>query len=87
MSSNTRVRRGAARAGTSGEATPRASGGDGEEWYTFKHGENTRWLVEETGLDLEALQRLNPNVDLSAIFPGDRIVIREAKALAPKEQR
>ena len=70
-----------------GERAEDVDAGANDDWYTFKHGENTRWLVERSGLDMDALQQLNPNVDLSVVFPGDRIVIRDARTLSPSERK
>ena len=56
---------------------------DGKEWYTFKRGENASWLVEQAGIDMAKLRELNPHVDLSTTFPGDRVVISSAQDLKP----
>ena len=56
---------------------------DGREWYTFKRGETITSLLEQTGLDRVTLQKLNPHVNLSNMFPGDRIVIKGTANLRP----
>ena len=56
---------------------------DGREWYTFKRGETITSLLEQSGLDRVTLQKLNPHVNLSNVFPGDRIVIKGTANLRP----
>ena len=56
---------------------------DGREWYTFKRGETITSFLEQSGLDRVTLQKLNPHVNLSNVFPGDRIVIKGTANLRP----
>jgi len=56
---------------------------DGREWYTFKRGETITSFLEHSGLDRISLQKLNPHVNLSNVFPGDRIVIKGTANLRP----
>ena len=56
---------------------------DGREWYSFKRGETITSLLEQSGLDRVTLQKLNPHINLSNVFPGDRIVIKGTANLRP----
>lgn len=71
------------------ESRPASSpedGGDGEEEaerprqrrrYTIRPGDTPSSIAEETGVPLEDILRLNPELDPQALTPGTRIRLRE----------
>ena len=52
-------------------ATPRAT------TYTVKTGDTLGAIAEKTGLDVEELQVLNPELDPQALVSGQKIKLRE----------
>lgn len=45
--------------------------------YTVKVGDSLGAIAEKTGVDVEALQLLNPEVDAQALSPGQKLKLRE----------
>ena len=69
-------------AGTSDEGSattaPAATGGRGpRSTYTVKRGDTLGSIAAKTGVEVERLQELNPQLDAQAINPGQKIKLRE----------
>lgn len=45
--------------------------------YTVKAGDSLGLIAEKTGVEVEALMALNPEVDVQALAPGQKIKLRE----------
>ena len=45
--------------------------------YTVKSGDTPSGIAEKTGVSLETLQELNPDLDPSTLAPGQRIKLSE----------
>jgi LysM repeat protein len=45
--------------------------------YTVKSGDTPSGIAEKTGISLETLQQLNPDLDPSTLSPGQRIKLSE----------
>jgi len=45
--------------------------------YTVKRGDTLGSIAEKTGVEVERLQELNPELDAQAINPGQKIKLRE----------
>ena len=45
--------------------------------YTVKVGDSLGAIAEKTGVDVEELQLLNPEVDAQALSPGQKLKLRE----------
>ena len=45
--------------------------------YTVKAGDSLGAIAEKSGVDVEALQELNPEVDSQALSPGQKLKLRE----------
>jgi LysM repeat protein len=68
----------------SSEATPTASptserAGErkGRRRYTVKPGDTPSSIAEKTGVPLEEILRLNPDLDPQTLSPGERIRLRQ----------
>ena len=69
------------------EEQPAASPGNGEEQdggerkgrrrYTVKPGDTPSSIAEKTGVPLEDILRLNPDLDPQTLSPGQRIKLRQ----------
>ncbi len=69
------------------EERPAASPGDGEEdggserrgrrRYTVRPGDTPSSIAEKTGVPLEDILRLNPDLDPQTLSPGQRIKLRQ----------
>jgi LysM domain len=70
------------------EERPAASPGDGEEEdggserrgrrrYTVRPGDTPSSIAEKTGVPLEDILRLNPDLDPQTLSPGQRIKLRQ----------
>lgn len=44
--------------------------------YTVKPGDTPSAIADETGVSLEEIERLNPDLDPQLLSPGDRIKLR-----------
>jgi LysM repeat protein len=66
--------------GTSATATP-ATGGKrerkGPRRYIVKTGDTPSSIADKTGVPLEQILRLNPDLDPQTLAPGQRIKLRE----------
>lgn len=51
--------------------------GRGPRRYTVQPGDTPSGIAEETGVPLEEILRLNPDLDPQALSPGTRIRLRE----------
>ena len=60
--------------GTSEEERPRRRG---PRRYTVKPGDTPSSIAEETGVPLEEILRLNPDLDPQTLSPGQRIKLRQ----------
>ena len=65
-------RRGATTSTTTTTSRPR-----GRRTYTIKTGDTLGAISEQTGVPLERLQELNPDLDPQAMVAGQRIKLRE----------
>ena len=45
--------------------------------YTVKHGDTLGEISSKTGVDVETLEELNPDLDPVALTPGQKIKLRE----------
>jgi len=45
--------------------------------YTVQAGDSLGAIAEKTGVDVEALELLNPEVDAQALTPGQKLKLRE----------
>ena len=57
-------------AGRAGRRAPRST-------YTVKSNDSLGTIAEKTGVEVERLQELNPQLDPQAINPGQKIKLRE----------
>ena len=58
-------------------STPRPSTSSKEpRSYTVKPGDTPSAIADETGVSLEEIERLNPDLDPQLLSPGDRIKLR-----------
>ena len=48
----------------------------GARYYTVRSGDTLTAISLETGVSLETLQQLNPDVDTQALQPGQRLQLR-----------
>jgi LysM repeat protein len=51
---------------------------DGRGVYVVKPGDNLSTIAEETGVSVERLQQLNPDVDPQALTTGQRLRLRSS---------
>jgi LysM repeat protein len=65
-------------------ATPSAKGGKGSQRdrkgprrYTVKSGDTPSSIADKTGVPLEEILRLNPDLDPQTLSPGQRIRLRQ----------
>jgi LysM repeat protein len=63
--------------GTSPVASPTAQKPKGRRRYTVKTGDTPSSIAEKTGVPLEEILRLNPDLDPQTLSPGQRIKLRE----------
>jgi LysM repeat protein len=62
-----------------GRARSRASGQRGNpRFYTVKPGDNLAAIAQETGVPLEELRSLNPELDPQGLVSGQRVRLRES---------
>ena len=71
------------------ETRPAAGGGNGDDGeqeqprrkgprrYTVQPGDTPSSIAEETGVPLEEILRLNPDLDPQTLSPGERIKLRQ----------
>ena len=59
--------------------TPRAAAGrrPSGRTYTVKRGDTLGSIAEQTGIEVESLQELNPQLDPQALIAGQKIKLRE----------
>ena len=57
------------------QAAP-APANDGPRFYTVRVGDTLASIARTMGIPLERLERLNPNVEPTSLFIGDRIRLR-----------
>ncbi len=73
---------------TTGQSTPQPAGSATEEelrparprtrpTYTVKVGDSLGLIAEKTGVEVETLEELNPEVDAQALSPGQKLNLRE----------
>jgi LysM repeat protein len=62
-------------------ATPTSDGGKrqrkGPRRYTVKPGDTPSSIADKTGIPLEQILQLNPNLDPQTLSPGERIRLRQ----------
>jgi LysM repeat protein len=66
--------------GATPTATPSAGGKrerKGPRRYTVKAGDTPSSIADKTGVPLEQILRLNPDLDPQTLAPGQRITLRE----------
>ncbi len=65
--------------GEGGEEGGGEGGADGEEaeTYTVQAGDNLGAIAEETGVPVETIEELNPELDPQALVTGQEIKLRE----------
>jgi LysM repeat protein len=66
--------------GTQPTASPTAGGKHqrkGRRRYTVKPGDTPSSIAEKTGVPLEEILRLNPDLDPQTLSPGERIKLRQ----------
>jgi LysM repeat protein len=65
--------------GTSPEASPTSTAQktNGRRRYTVKAGDTPSSIAEKTGVPLEEILRLNPDLDPQTLSPGQRIKLRQ----------
>jgi LysM repeat protein len=63
------------------DATPTGSGSKrerkGPRRYTVKAGDTPSSIADKTGIPLEQILQLNPNLDPQTLSPGERIRLRQ----------
>jgi LysM repeat protein len=63
----------------SASPTPQGNGGErkGPRRYRVKEGDTPSSIAEKTGVPLDQILRLNPDLDPQTLSPGQRITLRE----------
>lgn len=51
---------------------------DGDGYYIVQNGDTLTLISQKTGVSLDELKRLNPSINYSKIFPGDKIKVNAA---------
>jgi LysM repeat protein len=62
---------------TAAPTTERAGKRKGRRRYTVKPGDTPSSIAEQTGVPLEEILRLNPDLDPQTLSPGERIRLRQ----------
>jgi len=63
--------------GGGGETETEAAEESGPSRYTVEAGDTLDAIAEKTGVDVQELQALNPDLDPQALGPGQKIKLRE----------
>jgi hypothetical protein len=66
------------RSGDRARDRARADEGGGPRFHTVKPGDNLAAIAQETGVSLEELQSLNPELDPQGLVSGQRVRLRES---------
>lgn len=59
--------------GTASTATTKKKTGKKAKTYTVKSGDTFSAIADKEGVEVEALQEANPDVDASALHPGQKL--------------
>ena len=62
---------------TAAEPVTTRSTTSGPKSYTVKEGDTLSAIAMKTGVSVEEIQQLNPDIDVQALQPGERLRLRQ----------